>query len=342
MEYTIRPMIMGDYDTVIELWRKTDGIVLSDTDQREPMNRFLRRNPGLSMVAQRGGMVIGAVLGSHDGRRGYLHHLVVRSGLRGLGIGSALVQESLGALADASIVKCNVFIVEGNAAVVAFWEHNGFRLLPHFGWMQRSLEQAGCAQEDLTGVVAPDIGGAHVDNGAELSAPSHSHVLALFSGLPGTGKTALARQVSRELGIPLFAKDRVQSVLRIRGLTERESVDGYHLLFDLADEQLALGLSVLLDAVFPMEEFRLRARDIARRHGGRFRAIHCVCSDVKIWRQRVEGRRQVVPHWTPVVWSEVERIQATYEPWEAGAALSVDSANPMEENLATVLEWLSP
>jgi predicted kinase len=48
----------------------------------------------------------------------------------------------------------------------------------------------------------------------------------IFSGLPGTGKTALARQVAGELGIPLFAKDRIQSTLRVRSLAKRETVDG--------------------------------------------------------------------------------------------------------------------
>ena len=162
----------------------------------------------------------------------------------------------------------------------------------------------------------------------------------LFSGLPGTGKTALARQVARELTIPLLAKDRVQSALCVRGLAERRTVDGYHLLFDLADEQLALGVSVLPDAVFPMQEFRLRARDMADRHGARFRAIHCFCSDAKTWQRRMEERQQYVPHWTPVGWSEVERIREIYEPRKPRSALFVDAVNSLEENLARVLRWL--
>ena len=51
MEFEIRPMTIEDYDSVMALWRNTDGIVLSDTDEREPMERFLSRNPGLSHVA---------------------------------------------------------------------------------------------------------------------------------------------------------------------------------------------------------------------------------------------------------------------------------------------------
>jgi ribosomal protein S18 acetylase RimI-like enzyme len=139
MNYTIRSMVMDDYDSAVTLWQNTEGVVLTDTDEREPMRRFLDRNPGLSSVALDDNKLIGMILCSHDGRRGYLHHLAVDKRYRRLGIGSALVQRSLFLLAKEGIVKCNIFIIEENEAGIAFWEHNGFRLLEHFGWMQRVL-----------------------------------------------------------------------------------------------------------------------------------------------------------------------------------------------------------
>lgn len=163
MDYTIRSMTKEDHARVVELWHNADGIVLSDTDEREPMQRFLNRNPGLSLVAEHGDEVIGAVLCSHDGRRGYLHHLAVKADFRRRGIGSALVQRCTDLLSREGIVKCNVFILESNEGGVAFWEHNGFSLLPHFGWMQRSLEQmeAGIeTQQTDEGTLSPALGGS--------------------------------------------------------------------------------------------------------------------------------------------------------------------------------------
>ena len=140
MDYTIRPMEIEDDDSVMALWRKSEGIVLSDTDEREPMQRFLSRNPGLSLVAHCGVELAGAVLCSQDGRRGYMHHLATSKEFRRRGIGSALVQEALSRLSRAGIRKCNIFIVPDNREGTAFWQHNGFRLLPQYDWMQAVTE----------------------------------------------------------------------------------------------------------------------------------------------------------------------------------------------------------
>jgi len=137
--YTVRSMTLEDYDEAVQLWRNTEWISLSDTDARGPMKLFLDRNPGLSPVVHDGDELIGTILCSHDGRRGYLHHLAVDKRYRRQGIGSNLVQRCLAALAQEGIIKCNIFFLEENEAGMAFWERNGFKLLPHFGWMQKVL-----------------------------------------------------------------------------------------------------------------------------------------------------------------------------------------------------------
>jgi len=122
----------------MNLWRETEGIALSDTDQIEPMGLFLDRNPGLSLVAYHENILAGAILCSHDGRRGYLHHLAVKTDYRNQGIGSTLVKECLEKLSQEGINKCNIFILDENDKGMKFWEKNGFMMQPHYGWMQHS------------------------------------------------------------------------------------------------------------------------------------------------------------------------------------------------------------
>jgi ribosomal protein S18 acetylase RimI-like enzyme len=135
-EFELRAMTIADHPAVLALWSETEGLVLTDTDEREPMQRFLERNPGLSLVAEIDEALVGAVLCSQDGRRGYLHHLAVAPEVRRRGLGSALVQRCLSLLQREGIARCNIFIVEGNESGIAFWRRNGFEMLPHFEWMQ--------------------------------------------------------------------------------------------------------------------------------------------------------------------------------------------------------------
>jgi ribosomal protein S18 acetylase RimI-like enzyme len=51
---------------------------------------LLAGNPGLSLVAELDGAVVGAVLCGHDGRRALIYHLAVAASLRRRGIGVAL------------------------------------------------------------------------------------------------------------------------------------------------------------------------------------------------------------------------------------------------------------
>lgn len=146
--------------------------------------------------------------------------------------------------------------------------------------------------------------------------------------------------LARRLRLPFLAKDRLQANLRCQGLTGREGAAGYYLLLDLAEQQLEVGAGVILDAVFPMRGFRQAARDLAGKYLAPFRVIVCSCSDEEIWKARMVGREQFVPHWSPVGWAEVLRLRPLFEPWDASKALALDSVDPFEENLKKALAWV--
>jgi ribosomal protein S18 acetylase RimI-like enzyme len=130
-EIDISEMSMDDYAEVYALWQQTEGVGLSSADEPGAIARYLDRNPGLSFVARQQaasglGLLVGAVLGGHDGRRGFLHHLAVRPDCRGGGIGRALTASCLAALAAQGIQKTHIFVYRENAAGRAFWEKVGW------------------------------------------------------------------------------------------------------------------------------------------------------------------------------------------------------------------------
>jgi ribosomal protein S18 acetylase RimI-like enzyme len=134
-------MTVRDYDAVISLWRKIPGIGLDDdSDSRLGITRYLKRNPGLSFVAQVQDMIVGTVLSGHDGRRGYLHHLAVIASHRKLGIGKMLISRCLQALGKQGIPKCNIFLLRSNSKGRSFWKHNGWNLRQDLSVLQKKTK----------------------------------------------------------------------------------------------------------------------------------------------------------------------------------------------------------
>jgi len=142
----VRRFRLSDYDAVLTLWRRTEGVGLNESDTRSAVASYLRRNAGLSCVAAQGGEIVGAVLCGHDGRRGYLHHLAVARRHRRRGIGRRLVAACLAKLGRLGITRCNLFIFADNAAGKKFWAHRGWKLRRELRLMQ--IPVAGARRGD--------------------------------------------------------------------------------------------------------------------------------------------------------------------------------------------------
>lgn len=126
--HVIRPMSIADYDAVIELMQQTPGISFRDADSRESTARYLERNPGLSFVCEADRQLVGSVMSGHDGRRGYLQHLVVLPVYRRQGIANALVEHCLSELEKLGIHKCHIDVFKTNDLASAYWESQGWTL----------------------------------------------------------------------------------------------------------------------------------------------------------------------------------------------------------------------
>lgn len=87
----IRTIIIGDYDNLITFWKK--NYFVSEMDNLERFKIFLKKNPSLSVLMEDDGKIIGTVLGSFDGRRGYIQKLVTDKIFRKKGIGKKLINE---------------------------------------------------------------------------------------------------------------------------------------------------------------------------------------------------------------------------------------------------------
>ena len=128
MKYKIIEMKLDRYPELIDFWKNTEGLWTSDDDSYENLKIFLKRNPRLNFIAVSENKIVGTLKCSHDGRRGYLHHLAVKKELRKEGIARELINKCLDNLQKAGITKdkVRVFVLDTNKKAMAFWKHNGF------------------------------------------------------------------------------------------------------------------------------------------------------------------------------------------------------------------------
>ena len=167
--------------------------------------------------------------------------------------------------------------------------------------------------------------------------------LIVFSGLPGTGKSTLAEAVGRHLSIPVFAKDWLEATLVQSEMTPSNpdkplGFAGYQLLTTLAERQLKLSQSVILDSVAGTQSIRETWYHLSQQYRAEWRVIECICSDESYHRAQLAKRERNIPGWYELSWSDVEHVRQKYLPWE-GERLTLDMMNPFENNLVEATKY---
>ncbi|MDD6657298.1 MAG: GNAT family N-acetyltransferase [Lachnospiraceae bacterium] len=123
----IRAMTLEDYENVHALWMKIKGFAIrSIDDSKEGVERFLNRNPGISVVAEEDGKIVGAILCGHDGRRGCMYHVCVDPEYRLKGIGKSMVVFAMEALRKEKINKVSLIAFTKNDVGNTFWKEIGW------------------------------------------------------------------------------------------------------------------------------------------------------------------------------------------------------------------------
>ncbi len=159
--------------------------------------------------------------------------------------------------------------------------------------------------------------------------------LIVFSGLPGVGKTTLARELARVLGAVYLRIDAAEDGIRRSALKPEDAMDaGYRAIWELARENLELGATVIGDGVNPVVATRSGWRHIAHVAKARMTEIEVICSDEELHRIRVEERRRWMgtsyPNWNDVI---TRRYEARTD-----ARIIIDTARmSAEDGIANIL-----
>jgi ribosomal protein S18 acetylase RimI-like enzyme len=116
-----RAIQIADHKKLLPFWK--ENYFVNELDEYEPFLVFLEKNPNLSFLAEENGEIVGTVLGSFDGRRGYIQKLVVRKNGRNQGLGRNLIKTVVSKL---RAVGALYIPINAEEELTLFYEKCGF------------------------------------------------------------------------------------------------------------------------------------------------------------------------------------------------------------------------
>jgi predicted kinase len=165
-------------------------------------------------------------------------------------------------------------------------------------------------------------------------------MLIAFGGLPGTGKTTVARSLARKLSAVYLRIDSIEQALVNAGMSSEMGPTGYMVGYAIAADNLRIGLTVVADSVNPLTITRNAWRNVALEAGVRFFEVELICSDKEEHRSRIESRTTDIVGLKLPNWQNV--LEREYNTWDSEhliidtAIVSVDQAiEKIIQNLPT-------
>lgn len=166
-------------------------------------------------------------------------------------------------------------------------------------------------------------------------------MLIIFGGLPGSGKTTLAKKLSEILKAVYLRIDTIEHAIQKSQMKVEEVIDaGYLVAYAVAQDNLSLGRVVIADSVNPIEITRKSWIQVATNLGIHFVELEIICSDKLEHKNRVETRIIDIPDFLLPDWEKVEDRE--YENWNSKHITLDTAGKSVEQSVDELLEKLKP
>lgn len=167
-------------------------------------------------------------------------------------------------------------------------------------------------------------------------------MLIVISGLPGTGKTAVAAALAARLRAVHVSIDPIEDALLGAGFPRsyETGVASYEAARVVAVQNLGRDVPVVVDAVNDSEPARETWRRAAADGGAELAFVLLTLDDVDEHRRRLAGRVRRLRNVREPSWDEVRARAAAYAPWPDGACLRVGAERAVDEVVLELLDRL--
>ena len=139
-------------------------------------------------------------------------------------------------------------------------------------------------------------------------------ILIILAGLPGTGKTTLARRLSKALALVYLRVDCVEAPFVAQNPKAGSTGEGYRALINLARENLKLGHGVIMDTVNPLHISRTMFKELSEEVTAETFQFELKLKDRLLHKKRVEERTSDISNFRVPTWQDV--LNREYEDWD--------------------------
>ena len=139
-------------------------------------------------------------------------------------------------------------------------------------------------------------------------------ILIILGGLPGTGKTTIARELALQIGAIHLRIDSIEQAIRSYGAADAvRNGAGYRVAYALAGDNLRIGHTVIADSVNPLHITRDAWVEVAGAAQVRAVEIELTCGNSEEHQRRVETRVTDIPGLRLPAWRDV--VAREYDSW---------------------------
>ena len=166
---------------------------------------------------------------------------------------------------------------------------------------------------------------------------NHS-ILYILSGLPGTGKSSLAKILSNKINALYLRIDTIEQAIRELCNFDVQG-EGYRLAYKIIEDNLLIGNNVITDQCNPINLTQNEFNNIAKKCNCKYINIEIICSDEKEHKYRIENKINEIENLKLPTWEEIKNRE--YDLWEEEHIIIDTAKKTIEECINELIEKIN-